>query len=508
MGENYKSATDSTDFTDKIFRNPWNPWRFCFCYCRQPDSGIACCRISWSCIIALMTIKENAHLESFCWETQPAAFSLIQSLAEDLLASCPGAAKLAGRMREETGTRFIDWIDHIRLNRRDPRVSQLPMVGYHEGRAGADEVIFANDSGVFPPILLWDGELEIGIKVESAADFLAANQLQAEVTGDPLADLRMCRVYAGRGCALAIVERHGKLSYGPSNEERWRSIRMLVHLEKFRTRPRDFECDAEGFAVSNRLIDDAIEDLGRDRTCDLWFAAEREFWMRRNRAAQAQKARQDRLGLGWANHDHHTYRCSRKNFKLLVATWEKLGFHCRERFYAGREAGWGAQVMEQPVAGIIAFNDVDLTPEELMGDFSHDGLPEQDVLGTVGLWCALHGDSFLQAGMHHLEAMFSFDLLSKQLAESANVKMMKPFSDFPYLRQAFTEGERWDVDLRRIERLLKAGLISNEQAERFRTQGAIGSHLENLERNDGFKGFNQTGVSEIIAATDPRKHIR
>ena len=39
------------------------------------------------------------------------------------------------------------------------------------------------------------------------------------------------------------------------------------------------------------------------------------------------------------------------------------------------------------------------------------------------------------------------------------------------------------------------------------TQGAIGSHLENLERNEGFKGFNQTGVSEIIAATDPRKQL-
>jgi hypothetical protein len=35
--------------------------------------------------------------------------------------------------------------------------------------------------------------------------------------------------------------------------------------------------------------------------------------------------------------------------------------------------------------------------------------------------------------------------------------------------------------------------------------GAIGSHLENLERNDGYKGFNQTGVSDIIARTDPRK---
>ena len=82
---------------------------------------------------------------------------------------------------------------------------------------------------------------------------------------------------------------------------------------------------------------------------------------------------------------------------------------------------------------------------------------------------------------------------------------MKPFTDFPYLRQAFTEGERWPVDEDRIAALLRAGHITADQADQFREHGAIGSHLENLERNDGFKGFNQTGVSEIIAATDPRK---
>src|SRR3712207_6265746 len=93
-------------------------------------------------------------------------------------------------------------------------------------------------------------------------------------------------------------------------------------------------------------------DLGIDRTCELFFAAEREYWQRRNRAAQVQKARQDRLGLGWANHDHHTYRSSREHFAPLIAVLEKLGFQCRERFYAGHDAGWGAQVIEQPVAGI------------------------------------------------------------------------------------------------------------------------------------------------------------
>jgi len=155
----------------------------------------------------------------------------------------------------------------------------------------------------------------------------------------------------------------------------------------------------------------------------------------------------------------------------------------------------------------VTFNDVDLSPEELMEDFSHNPLPERKELGTVGLWCALHGESFLEAGMHHLECQFDFEALRKQLEAEAGIRTMKPFTDFPYLRQAFTEGERWPVREERITRLLERGQISPEQAEAFRTHGAIGSHLENLERNEGFKGFNQTGVSEIIAATDPRRQL-
>jgi len=240
----------------------------------------------------------------------------------------------------------------------------------------------------------------------------------------------------------------------------------------------------------------------------IFFAAEREFWTSRNRAAEAQKARQDRLGIGWANHDHHTYRSSREGFAPLVRIWEKLGLCCRERFFAGLAAGWGAQVMEHPVTRIVTFNDVDLASEELMGDFGHDGLAPKATLGTIGLWCGLHGEAFLQGGMHHLECVFSFDALKDQLERDHGLRVMKPFTDFAYLRQAFTEGEKWRVPDLRIDRLISQGLITPLQAEKFRSEGAIGSHLENLERNDGFKGFNQNGVSEIIAATDPRRQAK
>ena len=123
---------------------------------------------------------------------------------------------------------------------------------------------------------------------------------------------------------------------------------------------------------------------------------------------------------------------------------------------------------------------------------------------TVGLWCRLHGEAFLQAGLHHLECQFDYRRARSQI-ESLGVEVMAPFTDFPHLKQAFTAGEMWSVATERIDALVSDGSITDEEAVTFRRDGAIGSHLEILERNDGFKGFNQTGVSEIIGLTDPRK---
>jgi len=141
--------------------------------------------------------------------------------------------------------------------------------------------------------------------------------------------------------------------------------------------------------------------------------------------------------------------------------FEILGFHCRERFYAGKEAGWGAQIMGNSRCRLVLFLDVDLAPEEIDIDFAHHELHELDSLGTVGLWCALHGDSILKAGMHHLEAQFMFDELKEDLLK-LGIRMMDPFSNFPYLRQAFTAGEIWSVDPAKVQELLQKGLLSSK----------------------------------------------
>jgi len=106
--------------------------------------------------------------------------------------------------------------------------------------------------------------------------------------------------------------------------------------------------------------------------------------------------------------------------------------------------------------------------------------------------------------MHHLEAQFMFDELKEDLLK-LGIRMMDPFSNFPYLRQAFTAGEIWSVDPAKVQELLQKGLLSQKEAEQFIQYGAIGSHLENLQRREGYKGFNQKNVSYIIRKTDPRK---
>jgi hypothetical protein len=447
-------------------------------------------------------------LQAFQWTRQPDAESLLRRIVEDFLQRSPFASKLAGRMRDEAGSRFFDWIDSIWLPADKLAEARLVEAGFTRETMNSTHPIYKHPEGIFPRVLMGaDSIVHVALKVDSVADFLAINQLDRAIEGQPFAPVRRAMIVREGNVQLDVLERRGSplFTFGPDDAHK--NIDAAEHLELFRRRPRSFENDADGFKHAERLIDAAIADIGRDRACALFFQAEREFWQRRNRAAQVQKSRQDRLGLGWGNHDHHTYRSSRIYFSRLIGFFEKLGLECRERFYAGREAGWGAQVMENLRAGIVVFADVDLAPEELLEDFSHNPLPARNVLGTVGLWCGLHGEAFLQAGMHHLECQFDFAALKEQLEREHKINVMKPFTDFSYLRQAFTEGERWPIAEARLAKLLEAKLITEAQAKQFREQGAIGSHLENLERNEGYKGFNQKGVSEIIAATDPRHHV-
>jgi len=300
------------------------------------------------------------------------------------------------------------------------------------------------------------------------------------------------------------VERRATHTMEPTYREEGFVDKYLEAVEKWQCRSRHPEDEEEALQQTLLLAEELVEALGKDLAAWIVLEVERKYWQARNTAGQIQKNRQDRLGMGWGNHDHHTFRSSRRFFSHLVRFFEMLGFHCRERFYAGEEAGWGAQVMENSRCGLVLFLDLDLAPDELSIDFAHQPLSERKQLGTIGLWCGLHGDSILQAGMHHLEAQFLFEELAEDLGHY-HVQMMEPFSFFPYLKQAFTHGEIWHVSPERINKLVDMGKITHEEADKFFKYGAVGSHLENLQRREGYKGFNKQNVSTIIQRTDPRR---
>lgn len=458
--------------------------------------------------------KSSASLTEFTWSKQPEAAGLVNDLIHELRQSFAAIDQFAMRLRQQTGTRLLDWVDHIAWPATDDIIAKLKAAGFVPQKEdiaatyGVAGTTFRHAGAILPPLRLntSGSKKRLAVRADSVIEFLAANGTQQaeSLHGLPFAVMRRATVADDAGHEFVVVERHGDRGDRDEAATPEKIVSWLTHLERFRLRARDLDNDQQSFEVTEWLIDSAIADLGVDQTCELFFLAEREYWQRRNKAARVQKALNDSMGLGWANHDHHTYRCSRANFHRVIPLLEKLGLQGRERFYAGKEAGWGAQVLEQPRTGIVVFADVDLSPEEIHGDIGHQPLKPRTELGTVGLWVELHGEAFLQAGMHHLECQFEFDA-SRDLLAANGIKTMKPFTDFPFLRQAFTEGEVWPVAPRRVYRLLNAGSITKEQADQFLARGAVGSHLEVLERNDGYKGFNQTGINEIIKDTDPRK---
>ena len=52
-------------------------------------------------------------LDEFQWEVQPAAEQMVREALDEAVGKSPFLADLARRMREETGTRLFDWVDHL-----------------------------------------------------------------------------------------------------------------------------------------------------------------------------------------------------------------------------------------------------------------------------------------------------------------------------------------------------------------------------------------------------------
>lgn len=463
-------------------------------------------RVMWHKDVQDRRLASMAEKDEFDWGLYPDLEKFVISRVNYFLSHNAFAKQLSDKMLSQSSTKFVDWIDHMVIPDSSVKAKELEKLGLEvidtQGDPDGATVYKHNKSYLFPILVSTGRKFEVAIKPEEIDHLLQylANGVGAE--GEPYSPYRRAILKSEGNYILSAVERRG---YNGFIVEKPDDIREYLDvLSKFYHRQRYFEDDSEGMAHFEKNIKNSLIALDNGRAADAFFRAEGTYWQSRNRAGQVQKARQDTLGLGWGNHDHHTYRSSRTNFTRMINIFERLGYDCRERYYAGERAGWGAQIMEHKVCDIVVFTDVDLNPDETEIDFAHRGFSKrEEKLGTVGLWIGLHGESIMQAGMHHLEARFDHDNLTQELPKYG-ISVMPPFSRFDFLKQAFTVGERWQVDKKRLDKLLKDKYITKIQYDEFLKVGAIGSHMENLERDEGFKGFNKASVTKIILETDPR----
>ncbi len=448
------------------------------------------------------------------WERHPAADGLVKFMVGDMCEESLVLGRFRMELKNRAGLNLVDVTDRIVLQ-GSGCVETIRRVGYVLECIGSTGAIYLHPGADLPRILVKRPCQKVedsfcGLVIR--CDFLphaisALGRLGfkvGDIEGTPGGHLARAPILGVEEVFGAwLTERRGTQDADFIYEDQV----FIGKIEEVRSlwRNRDRCCalgDEKRFAENLlRLSRRASELVRSDLSAALFLEVEREFWQSRNAAARRQRERLDALGLGWASRDHHTFRCSRPAFKAIINFFESLGFYCRERFYAGDSAGWGAQVLENPMEGAVIFADVDLLPGEKDIDYAHEELPPADKLGAIGRWCALHGMSVAQAGMHHLEIKCDFGVC-RQLESAAGFGVMPPFNTSPELHQAFTLGEKWSVYPERLSELLAAGVLASVDAERIGRDGVLGSHLEHLERCDGYKGFSQGKVDDAIRSTD------
>jgi hypothetical protein len=312
---------------------------------------------------------------NFLWECQPKAEALILRIVDQACRSNAFIGDLQKELLLHTNTRLFDWLDYVVTNSQEGLLER----GFETLKVMAEYRIYHHPGAQLPKVVVQEhAGLGLGIKVESISDFLLVRGISGEIEGTPLSGFRRCLISNESGVSLFAVERRGTQAMEPTMMSGEELELAILAREKWGSRPRSLNNEDEAMIQTIALGEEIVKMVGEDMAAWIVLECERKYWEARNRAGQLQKDRQDALGMGWANHDHHTFRSSRKHFSHLVQFFEMLGFHCRERFYAGKEAGWGAQVMENPRCGLVLFLDVDLAPNELEVDFAHEPLKDLD----------------------------------------------------------------------------------------------------------------------------------
>jgi hypothetical protein len=273
--------------------------------------------------MATATTGKRQQIEAdnqFNWPLCYEAENLLLDRINAFLEQNSFARILSERMRDETGTLFLDWVDHMVVSPsdeaalRDAGFTDDPLGENKSGlkalwhpKAMLSRVLIAKNEAKHPPAL--------AIRPDFVAEFAAVHGITNEIEGEPFSRFRKLLAFEENDAAFYAIERRGYRGYIPHPVD---LKKFLAAREIWQTRRRRWDRDVKGYAYSLERLQDVVDLVGPDLACHLVFEEERKFWQKLNRAGIEQKRRQDSLGLGWANHDHHTFRSSRIHFLDLM----------------------------------------------------------------------------------------------------------------------------------------------------------------------------------------------
>src|ERR1043165_781963 len=190
--------------------------------------------------------------QAFDWPLCYEAEHRISEFLERFLQANTFARRLAERMRDETGTDFFEWVDHLCVDAGD--AATLREIGFVEENvdAPAGVTVFMHPRAMMPRVLIRPGHFAgatptvVAIRPESVAEFLAAHDLAAPIEGAYGARLRRALVHEERGVRLEAVERLGHRGFVVREPAADFPAKVLRATELFQTRKRDFADDADG----------------------------------------------------------------------------------------------------------------------------------------------------------------------------------------------------------------------------------------------------------------------
>ena len=161
--------------------------------------------------------SENLTREKrFDWPLCYEAENLVLAQMDAFANGNSFAKKLTERLRDETGTLLLDWIDHLVVS--PPAEKLFRDLGFTEeplAEAPQGQTVLWHPEAMLPRILIDTGisqtELPetLALRVESVADFILAHGGVGEIEGEPLSRFRSAIIFQENGTCLKVVERRG-----------------------------------------------------------------------------------------------------------------------------------------------------------------------------------------------------------------------------------------------------------------------------------------------------------